>query len=88
MNPTAPPLPDDLLAVLKRMRLPYLRAAAPEVLATAKAQRWDPTEVLKVLLTEEIRGRDEATRAMRRKRPRGTMEQPLALRDDLVRLAQ
>ncbi|WP_395705079.1 ATP-binding protein [Rhodococcus ruber] len=67
MNPTAPPLPDDLLAVLKRMRLPYLRAAAPEVLATAKAQRWDPTEVLKVLLTEEIRGRDEATRAMRRK---------------------
>nr|WP_240918732.1 IS21-like element helper ATPase IstB [Rhodococcus sp. 14C212] len=49
------------------MRLPYLRAAAPEVLATAKAQRWDPTEVLKVLLTEEIRGRDEATRAMRRK---------------------
>lgn len=67
MNPTAPPLPDDLLAVLKRMCLPYLRAAAPEVLATAKAQRWDPTEVLKVLLTEEIRGRDEATRAMRRK---------------------
>ncbi|MGV9950278.1 ATP-binding protein, partial [Rhodococcus aetherivorans] len=67
MNPTAPPLPDELLAVLKRMRLPYLRAAAPEVLATAKAQRWDPTEVLKVLLTEEIRGRDEATRAMRRK---------------------
>ncbi|MGV9960341.1 ATP-binding protein, partial [Rhodococcus aetherivorans] len=67
MNPTAPPLPDDLLAVLKRMRLPYLRAAAPEVLATAKAQRWDPTEVLKVLLTEEVRGRDEATRAMRRK---------------------
>ncbi|ELB94994.1 transposase, partial [Rhodococcus wratislaviensis IFP 2016] len=67
MNPTAPPLPDDLIAVLKRMRLPYLRAAAPEVLATAKAQRWDPTEVLKVLLDEEVRGRDEATKAMRRK---------------------
>lgn len=67
MNPTPPPLPEDLLAVLKRMRLPYLRAAAPEVLATAKAQRWDPTEVLKVLLDEEVRGRDEATKAMRRK---------------------
>ncbi|ELB86429.1 transposase, partial [Rhodococcus wratislaviensis IFP 2016] len=67
VNPTAPPLPDDLIAVLKRMRLPYLRAAAPEVLATAKAQRWDPTEVLKVLLDEEVRGRDEATKAMRRK---------------------
>jgi hypothetical protein len=53
--------------VLKRMRLPYLRAAAPEVLATARAQRWDPAEVLRVLITEEIRGRDEATRRMRRR---------------------
>lgn len=65
--PAAPPLPEDLTAVLKRMRMPYLRAAAPEVLATAKAQRWDPTEVLRVLLAEEARGRDEATRTMRRK---------------------
>ena len=65
--PAAPPLPDDLAAVLKRMRMPYLRAAAPEVLATARAQRWDPTEVLRVLLAEEVRGRDEATRAARRK---------------------
>ncbi|MGW9549547.1 hypothetical protein ACWG8W_00665 [Citricoccus zhacaiensis] len=40
---------------------------APEVLATAKAQRWDPTEVLRVLLAEEVRGRDEATKAARRK---------------------
>ena len=71
MNPTtmhpAPPLPQDLTGLLRRMRLPYLRAAAPEVLATAKAQRWDPAEVLRVLLTEEIRGRDEATKTMRRK---------------------
>ena len=64
---TAPDLPDELLAVLKRMRLPYLRDAAPEVLATARAQRWDPAEVLRVLITEEIRGRDDATRRMRRK---------------------
>ena len=64
---TAPDLPDELLAVLKRMRLPYLRSAAPEVLATARAQRWDPAEVLRVLITEEIRGRDDATRRMRRK---------------------
>lgn len=64
---SAPPLPDDLTAVLRRMRLPYLRAAAPEVLATAKAQRWDPAEVLRVLIAEEIRGRDEATRRARRK---------------------
>ena len=71
MNPTtmhpAPPLPQDLTGLLRRMRLPHLRAAAPEVLATAKAQRWDPAEVLQVLLTEEIRGRDQATKTMRRK---------------------
>ena len=48
-SPSAPQLPDELLAALKRMRLPYLRAAAPEVLATAKAQRWDPAEVLRLL---------------------------------------
>lgn len=67
LTPSAPPLPEDLTAVLKRMRMPYLRAAAPDVLATARAQRWDPTEVLRVLLAEEVRGRGEATKAMRRK---------------------
>ncbi len=66
-TPTPPPLPDDLDAVLRRMRLPYLRKIAPDVLATAKAQRWDPAETLRVLIAEEIRGRDEATRRMRRK---------------------
>jgi DNA replication protein DnaC len=66
-NGSAPQLTEELLAVLKRMRLPYLRAIAPEVLATARAQRWDPGEVVRVLLEEEIRGRDDATRRMRRK---------------------
>src|SRR5260370_41686302 len=53
----APPIPDDLDAVLRRMRFPYLRKAAPGVLATARAQRWDPAEVVRILLEEEIRGR-------------------------------
>ena len=44
--PAAPPIPDELDAVLRRMRFPYLRKAAPEVLATARAQRWDPAEVV------------------------------------------
>jgi DNA replication protein DnaC len=64
---TAPPLPAELDALLRRMRLPYLRAAAPDVLATARSQRWDPAEVLRVLITEEVIGRDAATRRMRRK---------------------
>src|SRR4051794_40410906 len=66
-TPAAPALPAQLEALLRRMRLPYLRAAAPDVLATAKAQRWDPAEVLRVLIAEEVIGRDAATRRMRRK---------------------
>jgi DNA replication protein DnaC len=62
-----PPIPDELTAALRRMRLPYVRAAAPEVLATARSQRWDPAEVLRVLLVEEIAGRDAATRRQRRR---------------------
>jgi DNA replication protein DnaC len=65
--PEAPPLPDELVALLRRMRLPYLRKAAPQVCATARAQRWDPAEVLRVLLAEEVAGRDSATRRMRRR---------------------
>jgi DNA replication protein DnaC len=66
MSPTAPALPDELERLLRRMRLPYLRKAAPDVLATARAQRWDPAEVLKVLISEEVVGRDAATRRLRR----------------------
>jgi DNA replication protein DnaC len=66
-RPTPPAIPDELEALLRRMRLPYLRKAAPDVLATARAQRWDPAEVLRVLIGEEVIGRDAATRRMRRK---------------------
>lgn len=66
-SPAAPAIPDELTVLLKRMRMPYVRAAAPDVLATAKAQRWDPAEVLRVLLVEEVKGRDDATRRMRRR---------------------
>ncbi len=33
---SAPPLPDELAKICTRMRLPYLRKAAPDVLATAR----------------------------------------------------
>lgn len=58
----------EVVALTRRLRLPYLRRAADEVIATARAQRWDPAEVLRVLLAEEATGRDEATTAMRRKK--------------------
>ena len=66
--PAPPPLDDGLDQLLRRMRLPYMRRAAPEVIATAKAQRWDPAEVLRALLAEEVAGRDRSSLATRRAR--------------------
>ena len=50
-----------------QLRLPHARAIAADVLATARAQRWDPTEVVKALLTEETAGRGRSMLASRRK---------------------
>ena len=66
-TPAAPPLPADLERLLHRLRLPYVRRAAPEVIATATSQRWEHAEVLKVLLAEEAAGRDQATIRTRRR---------------------
>ena len=60
-TPAPPPLPDELERLLHRLRLPYVRRAAPEVIATATSQRWEHAEVLRVLLAEEAAGRDQAT---------------------------
>lgn len=65
--PKAPELPEELMALLARMRLPHLRRAAPEVCATARSQRWDPAEVLRVLMAEEVAGRDRVTKERRRR---------------------
>lgn len=66
--PAPPPLDEGLDQLLRRMRLPHMRRLAPEVLATAKAQRWDPAEVLRALLAEEVAGRDRSSLATRRAR--------------------
>jgi DNA replication protein DnaC len=52
----------------KRLRLPYLRRALTDLVPTAKAQRWDPAEVVRVLLAEEAAGRDATNLRTRRKR--------------------
>ena len=65
-TPAPPPLPDELDALLRRLRMPCVRRAAPEVIATAASQRWEHAEVLRVLLAEEAAGRDQATIRMRR----------------------
>ena len=66
-TPAAPPLPAELESLLRRLRLPYVRKAAPEVIATATSQRWEHAEVLRVLLADEAAGRDQATISMRRR---------------------
>ena len=60
MSAPAGPLAPDLVAALKRLKLARVRAIAPEVLATAKTQRWAPEEVLRTLVEAEIAARDEA----------------------------
>jgi DNA replication protein DnaC len=65
--PAPPPLPVELDRLLRRLRLPYVRRAAPEVIATASSQRWEHAEVLRVLLAEEAAGRDLATITTRRR---------------------
>jgi DNA replication protein DnaC len=59
---------DEALALTRRLRLPYLRKALSDVVPTARAQRWDPAELVRVLLAEEAAGRDEATMRARRRR--------------------
>jgi DNA replication protein DnaC len=66
--PAPPPREAGREQLLRRMRLPHMRRIAPEVLATAKAQRWDPAEVLRALLAEEVAGRDRSALATRRAR--------------------
>ncbi len=64
--PAAPALPTEVEQLLRRMRLPHIRRVAPEVIATARAQRWEPVEVLRVLLAEEVAGRERSALATRR----------------------
>ncbi len=61
-----PPLPQDLEALLRRLRLPHSRAHAPEVIATARAQRWEPVEVPRALFAHEAAGRERSALATRR----------------------
>lgn len=64
--PAAPALDDELEGLTRRLRMPHLRREAPQVLATARLQRWEPAEVLRTLLAEEVAGRDRSSLATRR----------------------
>src|SRR5690606_23297772 len=58
---------DEVVDLLRTLRLPHMRSAAPELLATAKAQRWEPAEAIRALLAEELAGRQASSVGTRRK---------------------
>jgi DNA replication protein DnaC len=58
MSTTAPVLPADLTEGLRRLKLATMRQLAPELLLTAKTQRWNPEEFLRTLIEAEIAARD------------------------------
>lgn len=60
MSTAPPPLAADLNAGLRRLKLAAMRRLAPELLVTAKTQRWNPEEFLRTLIDAEITSRDES----------------------------
>ena len=64
---TPPPLAADLTAGLRRLKLATIREVAPELLLTAKTQRWAPEEVLRALVEREIAARDASNQRARLK---------------------
>jgi DNA replication protein DnaC len=62
-----PPLASDLAAGLRRLKLAAMRQLAPELLITAKTQRWAPEELLRTLVEAEITARDASNARTRLK---------------------
>ena len=58
MSGAPPPLAADLEAGLRRLRLAEIRKLAPELLLTAKTQRWAPELLLRTFVESEIAARD------------------------------
>jgi DNA replication protein DnaC len=58
VSTTPPALPADLSDGLRRLKMAAMRRLAPELLVTAKTQRWTPEEFLRTLVEAEITARD------------------------------
>jgi DNA replication protein DnaC len=61
---------DEVVALCRRLRLKYVREQVGEAVLTARAQRWDPVELLRSLLLAESEGRDRSTIEARRRKAR------------------
>src|SRR5215469_5548710 len=80
----APPLAPDLAAGLRRLKLAAMRQLAPDLLITAKTQRWAPEEILRTLVEAEIASRDASNA---RTRMRNAMFPVVTTPDELDRAA-
>ena len=67
MTAAPPPLAPDIAAGLRRLKLATMRQLAPELLVTAKTQRWAPEELLRTLVDAEITARDASNARTRMK---------------------
>jgi DNA replication protein DnaC len=67
MSAGAPPLPDDLVAGLRRLKLATIRIEGPEILQTARTQQWSVEEALRTLVAAEISARDRTNQQLRLK---------------------
>ena len=67
MTAAPPTLSADLADGLRRLKLAAMRRLAPELLVTAKTQRWSPEELLRTLVEAEITSRDESNARTRLK---------------------
>jgi DNA replication protein DnaC len=63
----AKPLDRELEAGLRRLKLRRVRELAPELLQTARTQRWPPEELLATLVREEIEARERSNLTRRLK---------------------
>lgn len=64
---TPPPLSPEIEHGLRRLKLASMRRVAPEMLTTAKTQRWAPQELLRALVEVEITARDASNARLRTK---------------------
>jgi DNA replication protein DnaC len=67
MTAAPPPLAADLAAGLRRLKLAAIRQLAPELLLTARTQRWAPEELLRTLVEAEITAREASNARARMK---------------------
>ena len=69
-TPSSAAVIEEVMALCRRLRLKYVREQLEEVVLTARAQRWDPAEMLRCLLVAEVDGRDRSTIEAKRRRAR------------------